>query len=101
MKFTHQAAAYASRLIERERNGAFDSTFTKHPELHNPTFWDMVMIRAKHPTSAQAILTALSELGADGAAASPYVAKNIYNTMLACRQTLRESELKRLKRIKH
>lgn len=75
--------------------GTFETVFTKYPELYDPTFWEMMMAKADEPDSAQDILDALSEIGAEGAAYSLQVANNMAAVMQKARKTLRMAEIKR------
>lgn len=95
MKLTHQAAAHASALIRRKNEGAFDKAFTKYPELYRSDFWEMVMVRAGKPATAQMVIDALTEMGREGATYSPKIASQIEEAMLAARRTLRYDELSR------
>lgn len=96
MKLTHQAAAHASNLVRRQTEGAFDTVFTKYPELAMPSFWELVMKSAASPTHAADVMESLQKFCDEGATYSPTIAANITEAMKLARTTLRTEELKRL-----
>lgn len=100
MKLTHQAAARASTLVRKQQEGAFDNAFTKYPELHQPAFWEKVMVRVADPALAQDVLDLLDRVATEGVTHSPYIAKHLEDAMKAARKTLRNEEIKRWNRQK-